>query len=113
MIVEIKQSMSSGGNLAFMNSSTIVTFLRRLFYIRRGARSFESPRYLLKWVFISTLIGVVAGIGAIAFYAAIHFATDLFLGHLIGYLPPSPAGEGEQTSVMSFWSSARPGFSPP
>ena len=95
-----------------MYASAIVTFLRRLFHIRRGRRSFESPRYLLKWLLISTLIGLVAGVGAIAFYAAIHFATDLFLGRLIGYLPPSPAGEGEKTTVMSFWSAARPWLLP-
>lgn len=95
-----------------MNASAIVTFLRRLFHIRRGRRSFESPRYLLKWLLISTLIGLVAGVGAIAFYAAIRFATDLFLGRLIGYLPPSPAGEGEQTTVMSFWSATRPWLLP-
>ena len=76
-----------------MNFDTLMTFLRRLFHIRDTKRSYESPRYLLKWLFISTLIGVVAGIGAIAFYAAIHFATDLFLGHLVGYLPLNQRGK--------------------
>src|SRR5438045_3372575 len=56
-----------------MKSVVLITFVRRLFHIRRTQRSFESPRYLLKWLLISTLIGLVAGIGAIAFYAAIHF----------------------------------------
>src|SRR2546423_6390952 len=56
-----------------METNAIVTFVPRLFHIRRTQRSFESPRYLLKWLLISTLIGLVAGIGAIAFYAAIHF----------------------------------------
>ena len=73
-----------------METNAIVTFVRRLFHIRRTRRSFESPRYLLKWLLISTLIGVVAGIGAIVFYAAIHFATGTFLGQLVGYLPPDP-----------------------
>ncbi len=77
----------------------------------RGKHSYESPRYLLKWLLISTLIGLVAGIGAIAFFAAIHFTTNLFLGHLVGYLPPDPAGEGS-TSVMPFWSAARPWLLP-
>ena len=63
-----------------MNFSVVVTFLRRLFHVRRVKRSYESPRYLLKWLLISTLIGLVAGVGAIAFYAAIHFATGTFLG---------------------------------
>ncbi len=95
-----------------MNTSSFVTFVRRLFHMRRSKRSFESPRYLLKWLLISTLIGLVAGVGAIAFYAAIHFTTDLFLGGIIGYLPPNPAGEGEKTTVMSFWSAARPWLLP-
>ena len=48
-----------------MKSAVLITFVRRLFHIRRTQRSFESPRYLLKWLLISTLIGLVAGIGAI------------------------------------------------
>src|SRR5204863_8589232 len=37
--------------------------------LRRFIGSFENPRYILKWLFISTLIGIIAGIGSIAFYA--------------------------------------------
>jgi CIC family chloride channel protein len=95
-----------------MNLDGLITILRRLFHIRRTKRSFESPRYLLKWLLISTLIGLVAGVGAIAFYAAIHFSTGFFLGRLVGYLPPDPAGEGTGTVVMPFWSSARPWLLP-
>lgn len=94
-----------------MASTAFITFLRRLFHIRRTKRSFESPRYLLKWLLISSLIGIVAGIGAIAFFAAIHYATNFFLGYIVGYLPPNPAGEGSST-IMSFWSAARPWLLP-
>jgi CIC family chloride channel protein len=94
-----------------MKFMAIMTFLRRLFLLRRSSYSFESPRHLLKWLFMSTLIGLVAGLGAIAFYAAIHLASDLFLGRLVGYFPPDPAGEG-QTRVMSLWSAARPWLLP-
>lgn len=94
-----------------MKSAVFIPLLRRLFHIRRTKRSFESPRYLLKWLLISTLIGLVAGVGAIAFYAAIHFATTTFLGTLVGYLPPEPAGEGGG-GVMSLWSAARPWLLP-
>ncbi|MFL5661856.1 MAG: chloride channel protein, partial [Ktedonobacteraceae bacterium] len=63
------------------------------------------------WLLISTLIGLVAGVGAIAFYAAIHFATTVFLGTLVGYLPPEPAGEGGG-GVIPLWSAARPWLLP-
>lgn len=92
-------------------TTAFITFLRRLFYLRRAGRSFESPRYLLKWLLISTLIGLVAGIGAIAFYAAIHLATGVLLGKLVGYLPPDPKGEGS-SMVMPLWSAARPWLLP-
>ncbi|HEX3639822.1 MAG TPA: chloride channel protein [Ktedonobacteraceae bacterium] len=79
--------------------------------LRRFIGHFESPRYILKWLFISTLIGIVAGIGAIAFYAAIQFATGAFLKGLVGYQPPEPAGEGSPT-IMSFWAAAHPWLLP-
>lgn len=91
--------------------AAIIPFLRRLFHIRRVGRNFESPRYLLKWLFLSTLIGIVAGLGAIAFFWSIHFATVIFLGKLVGYLPPNPAGEGDG-GVMPLWSAARPWLLP-
>src|SRR2546430_14940290 len=81
------------------------------FPLRRFIGSFENPRYILKWLFISTLIGIVAGVGAVAFYVAIHFATEVFLKGLVGYQPPDPAGEG-QTLIMSFWAAARPWLLP-
>ncbi|TAK57421.1 MAG: chloride channel protein, partial [Dehalococcoidia bacterium] len=50
--------------------------------------------YFRKWVVLGILIGIVAGLGAIAFFEAIDIATQLFLGHLIGLTPPVAAGEG-------------------
>ncbi|GHO84031.1 hypothetical protein KSZ_20370 [Dictyobacter formicarum] len=81
--------------------------VRRLFRFSRLHRSFESPRYLLKWLILSSLIGIVAGIGAIVFYSAIHYANHWFIEGIVGYVQPSPAGEGP-TTIMSFWNSARP-----
>ncbi|MEM2933700.1 MAG: chloride channel protein [Methanocellales archaeon] len=57
-------------------------------------------RYLRKWVPISIVIGIVAGIGAIIFYEAISLATSFFLGAGAGYLPPSPMGEG--TTIATY-----------
>lgn len=49
--------------------------------------------YLQKWVILGVLIGVVAGLGAIAFFKAIEIFTSVLLG-LADYSPPVPAGEG-------------------
>ena len=58
-----------------------------------------STSTLRKWLPIALLIGAVAGVGAIVFFAAIQWATQLFLGQLVGYLPPSPSGEGGEGIV--------------
>src|SRR5436190_3104313 len=50
--------------------------------------------YLRKWLVLGVVIGVVAGLGAIAFTVALRWATELFLVHVGGYTPPAPAGEG-------------------
>lgn len=52
--------------------------------------------YLRKWVTLGLLIGIVAGLGAIAFFAAIEGAGHLFLGGIAGLAPPLPAGEGNE-----------------
>ena len=50
--------------------------------------------YFQRWLLIGAAIGVVAGLGAIAFFWAIAACTQLFLGLGAGYFPPGPAGEG-------------------
>lgn len=61
--------------------------------------------YLRKWLLIATAIGVVAGVGAIAFYEAIHWSTYLFLQLGVGYTPPAPLGEGKLvvTEISRRW----------
>ncbi|GAC1615128.1 MAG: chloride channel protein [Ktedonobacteraceae bacterium] len=85
--------------------------IRRLVPLQRIKSSIENPRYLLKWFLMGALIGTVAGVGAIAFYAAIHLANHWFLNGLVGYVPPDPAGEGT-AGVMPFWNSVRPWLLP-
>jgi CIC family chloride channel protein len=95
-----------------MLSDGFSKFFQRLFHLRRArGSSFESPRYLLKWLLISTAIGLVAGVGALIFFQAIRLSTDFFLGLLVGYLPPDPAGEG-MMGVMSLWAAHRPWLLP-
>jgi CIC family chloride channel protein len=74
----------------------LTDWLRRIRVVGSG---FEGQRYLAKWLFLSTAIGIVAGIGALAFYWAIDFCTEFFLGSLVGYKPPSPVGEGTTTII--------------
>lgn len=62
--------------------------------LRSVRRRIRAANYLRKWVVLGALIGVVGGVGAIAFYTALEIATQFFLGFLGGYTPPSPAGEG-------------------
>ncbi len=59
-----------------------------------NAAGLESTRNLAKWAVLSTLVGLVAGGGAILFYKALDLATAGFLGALVGYAPPMPVGEG-------------------
>ncbi len=66
----------------------------RLRQIHLGSLRLKERSYLMKWLPVSALIGVVAGVGAIAFTLAITWATHLFLGRLVGYQPPNPLGEG-------------------
>jgi len=94
-----------------MLSDGFTKFFQRLFHLRRAGSSLESPRYLLKWLLISTAIGLVAGVGALIFFQAIRLSTDFFLGSLVGYLPPDPAGEG-MMGVMSLWAAPRPWLLP-
>ncbi|HYY07920.1 MAG TPA: chloride channel protein, partial [Actinomycetota bacterium] len=69
--------------------------------MRRAVRIFGTvsvrlrrATYLRKWLVLGVLIGIVAGVGAIAFTWALRSASDLLLGVIGGYTPPSPAGEG-------------------
>jgi len=50
--------------------------------------------YLQRWLALGAAIGVIAGLGAVAFYEALAGATHLLLGEVGGFVPPSPAGEG-------------------
>jgi H+/Cl- antiporter ClcA/predicted transcriptional regulator len=61
--------------------------------------------YLRKWLVLGAVIGVVAGLGAVAFIFALEATSKLLLETLGGYRPPLPIGEGNRLAVGSF---ARP-----
>lgn len=61
--------------------------------------------YLRKWIIIGSLVGIVAGVGSIAFFSSIKLATKLFLELGVGFSPPVPVGEGETiiTTISRRW----------
>lgn len=61
--------------------------------------------YLRKWLVLGSLIGVVAGLGAIVFIFALEGASKLLLETIGGYQPPLPIGEGNRLAAGTF---ARP-----
>ncbi len=75
---------------------------RWLISIRHRVRS---ASYLRKWVILGALIGIVAGVGAIIFFTGLELSTRFFLGLLVGYDPPTPAGEGAApiTAIARPW----------
>ncbi|MCL4414011.1 MAG: chloride channel protein, partial [Actinobacteria bacterium] len=58
--------------------------------------------YLPKWLILASVIGVIAGAGAVVFFEALRISTHLFLGLLAGYHVPTPAGEGNSAGSAHF-----------
>jgi chloride channel protein, CIC family len=50
--------------------------------------------YLNKWLLLGVVVGVVAGLGAVAFYLALRYTTGFLLGQVAGYHMPTPLVEG-------------------
>lgn len=55
--------------------------------------------YVKKWLVLGSIIGVVAGIGAVVFIEAVELASRLLLHGVAGYQPPAPIGEGDLRTV--------------
>ena len=62
--------------------------------VDRFARNVRDAGYVRKWIVLGSIIGLVAGVGAIAFVTFLDIATRFFLGTLAGASPLSPFGEG-------------------
>jgi H+/Cl- antiporter ClcA len=58
--------------------------------------------YLKKWVVLGTVIGVIAGLGAVVFYLALQAAGHLLLEGIGGYAVPLPSSEGGRSSSGHF-----------
>jgi len=66
-----------------------------------GARV-NAMSYLPRWILLSAVIGIIAGLGAVVFYEALRLATHLFLGIIAGYHVPTPAGEGNSAGSAHY-----------
>lgn len=76
-------------------SGTRILLAKAVDWLRRASGSgFEGQRYLARWLSLSAAIGIVAGLGSVVFFSAIEWCTQLFLGRIVGYMPPGPIGEG-------------------
>jgi H+/Cl- antiporter ClcA len=71
----------------------------------RAGRWLASATYTQKWLVLGTLVGIIAGLGAVVFYEALRLATYVFLQVLAGYKVPLPASEGGAVASSHF---ARP-----
>ena len=57
--------------------------------------------YFRRWILIGFLLGVVAGLGAIALFLSVEFFTGLFLQVGTGYSPPLPGGfQGSYSYIL-------------
>ncbi|MGH3510172.1 MAG: chloride channel protein, partial [Nocardioidaceae bacterium] len=68
----------------------------------RAGTWIRGAAYLPKWVVLGTGIGLIAGLGAVAFYRTLRFATWLFMHVIADYRPPFPAGEGGGSGTGHF-----------
>lgn len=62
--------------------------------LKSGFARINDASYLHKWLVLASIIGVVAGLGALVFINAVEVASKVFLHGFAGYQPPAPAGEG-------------------
>jgi chloride channel protein, CIC family len=60
----------------------------------------EGATFLRKWGFIGILIGIGAGVGALALIWCIQFVSHYVLGAIVGYTPPLPGGEGGSSDYV-------------
>jgi CIC family chloride channel protein len=68
----------------------------------RWLSGLRTAPYIRKWLLLGVLIGIVAGLGAVVFYEALHLATHYLLGSLAGYAPATTAGEGGTHAASGF-----------
>lgn len=66
--------------------------------IRKNKWNYLDFTYFRKWILVGFVLGIVAGLGAIALYLGVAFFTGLFLESGTGYIPPLPGGIHAESS---------------
>lgn len=80
-----------------MQISELTVLIRWLRANLGGDGNLTRSRYFARWIFLGSLVGIIAGVGSIAFFWMLEASTGLFLGDVVGYIPPAPIGEGNHT----------------
>lgn len=62
----------------------------------------RSAPYVRKWLLLGTIIGVVAGVGAVVFYDGLRLGTHFLLTDIGGFRPAGTLGEGGATAASGF-----------
>jgi CIC family chloride channel protein len=68
----------------------------------RVSRWLAMATYTQKWLVLGTIVGVVAGLGAVVFYDALRLASYVFLQAIAGYSVPEPMSEGGRLASSHF-----------
>jgi CIC family chloride channel protein len=68
----------------------------------RLGRFVRNLEYLYKWLLLGVIIGLVAGLGAVAFYLALRYTGHFLLGYLADYHPPTALVEGGKRGSSHF-----------
>jgi chloride channel protein, CIC family len=64
----------------------------------KNRKNYLDFTYFRKWILVRFVLGIVAGLGAIALYIAVAFFTSLFLESGTGYIPPVPGSFHDESS---------------
>ena len=70
--------------------------------LERAGAGADRLGYFPRWLILGVVIGIAAGLGAIAFYEALRLGSYLFLDLLGGYVVPTPLGEGGVVGPSGF-----------
>lgn len=66
-----------------------------------GISRIPELEFLQKWIIIGTLLGIIAGLGAIVFYASLELTTELLTTGITGFNPPDSGDTLEKTLSWS------------